>query len=88
MDSSSSRLDNEGKVESLYTHIPNDDALTHQDGPQIFWINVGETIEESKETMTFSSDKELNDKEDNVLLLKMIDGDEKVEEPKPSMTVS
>jgi hypothetical protein len=36
--------------------------------------------------MTFSSDKDLNDKEDNVVLLKMIDEDEKVEEPKESMT--
>jgi hypothetical protein len=34
MDSSSSRLDKEGKVESLYSHIPNNDALTHQDDPQ------------------------------------------------------
>jgi hypothetical protein len=49
---------------------------------------VGETIEEPKESMTFSSNEELNDKEDNVLLLKMIDGDEKVEEPKSSMTFS
>jgi len=50
------------------------------------WIDIGETIEESKELMTFSSDKDLNDKEDNVVLLKMIDEDEKVEEPKESMT--
>jgi hypothetical protein len=47
---------------------------------------VDETIEEPNESMTFSSDEELNDKEDNVVLLKMIDGNEKVEEPKPSMT--
>jgi len=49
---------------------------------------VGETIEEPNESMKFSSNEELNDKEDNVLLLKMIDGDEKVEEPKSSMTFS
>jgi hypothetical protein len=34
MDSSRSHLDNEGEVEFLYTHIQNDDALTHQDGHQ------------------------------------------------------
>jgi hypothetical protein len=44
---------------------------------------VGETI---VEPLTSSSDEELNNEEDNVVLLKMIDGDEKVEEPKPSMT--
>jgi len=44
---------------------------------------VGETI---AEPLTSSSDEELNNEEDNVVLLKMIDGDEKVEEPKPSMT--
>jgi hypothetical protein len=32
MDSASSHLDNEGEVEPMFTHIPNDDALTHQDG--------------------------------------------------------
>jgi hypothetical protein len=34
----------------------------------------------------FSLDEKLNNEEDSVVLLKMIDGDEKVEEPKPSMT--
>jgi hypothetical protein len=47
---------------------------------------VGERIEEPKELMIFSLDEELNDNEDNVVLLEMIDGDEKVEEPKTSMT--
>jgi hypothetical protein len=46
---------------------------------------VGETIEEPNELLTFSSKEELNDNEDNVVLLEMIDGDEKVEEPKTSM---
>jgi hypothetical protein len=47
---------------------------------------VGEIIEEPNESMTFSSDEELNNKEYNVVLLKMIDENEKVEEPKPSIT--
>jgi len=47
---------------------------------------VGETIAEPLEPLTSSSDEELNNEEDNVVLLKMINGDEKVEEPKPSMT--
>jgi hypothetical protein len=52
----------------------------------LFLIYVGETIAELPEPLTFSSDEELNNKEDNVVLLKMINGDEKVEEPKPFMT--
>jgi hypothetical protein len=52
----------------------------------LFWIDVGETIAELPKPLTFSSDEELNNKEDNVVLLKMINGDEKVEEPKPFMT--
>jgi hypothetical protein len=35
MDFSSSRLENDSEDDSLFTHIPNDVALTHQDGPQI-----------------------------------------------------
>lgn len=46
---------------------------------------MGETIEEPNELLTFSSEEELNDNEDNVVLLEMINGDEKVEEPKTSM---
>jgi hypothetical protein len=42
-----------------------------------FWIDVSETIAELLEPLTFSSDEELNNKEDSVVLLKMIDGDEK-----------
>jgi hypothetical protein len=33
---------------------------------------VGETIEEPNELLTFSSEEELNDNEDNVVLLEMI----------------
>jgi hypothetical protein len=47
---------------------------------------VGKKISELPEPLTFSSDKELNNEEDSVALLKMIDGDEKVEEHKPLMT--
>jgi hypothetical protein len=43
---------------------------------------VGETIAELLEPLTFRSDEELNNKEDSVVLLKMINGDEKFEEPK------
>jgi hypothetical protein len=46
---------------------------------------VGETIEE---LMTFSSDEELNDNEDNVVLLEMIDRNKKVEELKTSMILT
>jgi hypothetical protein len=46
---------------------------------------VGETIEES---MTFSSDEELNDNEDNVVLLEMIDMNKIVEELKTSMILT
>jgi len=42
-----------------------------------FWIDVSETIAELLEPLTFSSDEELNNKEDSIVLLKMIDGDEK-----------
>ncbi|XP_059444592.1 protein FAR1-RELATED SEQUENCE 5-like isoform X2 [Corylus avellana] len=85
MDISSSRLDNEGKVESLYMRIPNDDALTEQDCPQ---TGVDKEVEKPKESMMLCSEEESDDNEDNVLLSKMIDGDEKVEPPKKSMTFS
>jgi hypothetical protein len=54
----------------------------------IFSINVGEKIEEPKDSMTFISDEELNDDEENVVLHTMLKDDEKVEEPKQSMTFS
>jgi hypothetical protein len=47
---------------------------------------VGETIAELPEPLTFSSDEELNNEDDSVVLVKMIDGDEKVEKPKSLMT--
>ena len=34
MDFSSSRLDSDGEVQSLYAHSPNDDALTNLDDPK------------------------------------------------------
>ncbi|XP_062164654.1 protein FAR1-RELATED SEQUENCE 5-like [Alnus glutinosa] len=76
MDSSSSRLDNEGEF---------DDDLTHQDDRQ---NDMGEKFEKSKDLMTFISDEELNDEEENVVLPVVLKDDEKVEEPKESMTFS
>ncbi|XP_059461860.1 protein FAR1-RELATED SEQUENCE 5-like [Corylus avellana] len=58
MDISSSRLDNEGEVKSLYTHIPNDDA-------------------DKEDMLVLCSEEELDDNDDNVVLLEMIDGDDK-----------
>ncbi|XP_062164895.1 protein FAR1-RELATED SEQUENCE 5-like [Alnus glutinosa] len=76
MDSSSSRLDNDGEF---------DDDLTHQDDRQ---NDMGEKFEKSKDLMTFISDEELNDEEENVVLPVVLKDDEKVEEPKESMTFS
>jgi hypothetical protein len=47
---------------------------------------VGEKFEEPKDLMTFISDEELSDKEENVVLPVVLKDDEKVEEPKTSMT--
>jgi hypothetical protein len=69
MDISSSRLDNEGKAESLYTCISNDDA-------------------DKEDMLVLCSEEELDDNEDNFVLSKMIDGDDKVEEPQNSMSFS
>ncbi|XP_059431570.1 protein FAR1-RELATED SEQUENCE 5-like [Corylus avellana] len=70
MDISSSRLDNEGKVESLYTHIPNDDAdkedmlvlcseeeFDDNDGNVVLpeMIDGDDKVEEPQNLMTFSS---------------------------------
>jgi hypothetical protein len=49
---------------------------------------VGEKFEEPKDLMTFISDEGLNDEEENVVLLVVLKDDEKVEEPKASMTFS
>ncbi|XP_062171073.1 protein FAR1-RELATED SEQUENCE 5-like [Alnus glutinosa] len=49
---------------------------------------MGEKFEKSKDLMTFISDEELNDEEENVVLLVVLKDDEKVEEPKESMTFS
>jgi hypothetical protein len=54
----------------------------------LFWIDMGEKFEESKDLMTFISDEELNDEEENVVLPVVLKDDEKVEEPKESMTFS
>jgi len=54
----------------------------------LFWIDVGEKFEESKDSMKFISDEELNDEEENVVLPLMLKDDEKVEESKESMTFS
>ncbi|XP_062163770.1 putative UPF0481 protein At3g02645 [Alnus glutinosa] len=50
--------------------------------------DMGEKFEESKDLMTFISDEELNDEEENVVLPVVLKDDEKVEEPKASMTFS
>jgi hypothetical protein len=49
---------------------------------------MGEKFEESKDLMTLISDEELNDEEENVVLPVLLKDDEKVEEPKESMTFS
>jgi hypothetical protein len=49
---------------------------------------VGEIFEEPKDALTYISDEELNDEEENVALPLMLKDDEKVEEPKKSMTFS
>jgi hypothetical protein len=49
---------------------------------------MGEKFEKSKDLMTFISDEELNDEEENVVLPVVLKDDEKVEEPKESMTFS
>jgi hypothetical protein len=54
----------------------------------LFWIDVGENFEEPKDLMTFISEEELNDEEENVVLPVVLKDDEKVEEPKASMTFS
>jgi hypothetical protein len=54
----------------------------------LFWIDVGEKFEEPNDLMTFISDEELSDKEENVVLPVVLKDDEKVEEPKESMTFS
>jgi hypothetical protein len=54
----------------------------------LFWIDMGENFEESKNLMIFISDEELNDEEENVVLPVVLKDDEKVEEPKESMIFS
>jgi hypothetical protein len=49
---------------------------------------MGEKFEKSKDLMTFISDEELNDEEENVVLPVVLKDDEKVEEPKESMIFS
>jgi hypothetical protein len=49
---------------------------------------VGEKFEEPNDLMTFISDLEVNDDEENVVLPMVLKDDEKVEEPKESMTFS
>ena len=74
MDFSSSRLDNEGEVESLYTCIPNDDVdkkdmlvlcskeeFDDNEGNVVLSeiINGDEKVEELQNSMTFSSHEEV-----------------------------
>jgi hypothetical protein len=47
-----------------------------------------ENVEEPEDSVTFISDEELNDEEENVVLHTMLRDDEKVEEPKELMTFS